>query len=108
MPRGQSKIDRLTLQDLIRMTPSTIRARARRGCRSLRQSYNLSTKEGFGRSSRRKDPTYSNEMKVVSRCTRKRHTSFIRLYGEPDMKKPVWEDLQKVMGKLGLKTPKKS
>lgn len=91
MPRGKSRIDRLTLQDLLRMTPTPYRTRARRGCRPVRQSYDLTTREGFGAFKRRgKDVTYANELKLVSVCTAKRHVSYIRFYGPPDMKTPVW------------------
>jgi len=75
---------------MIRMTTSPIRARARRGCRPIQQSYELSTKEGFSRPSRAKEPSYTNELKLVSRCTQKRHASYIRFYGEPGLKTPVW------------------
>ncbi len=71
------------------MTPSEIRTRASRGCRALRTQYDLSTKEGFRRS-RAREPTYSNELKMVSRCTDGRRISYVRFYGAPDLTTPVW------------------
>lgn len=89
MPNRKSNIKQLNLQDLLRMTPSEIVSRAKRGCSVRGRQYKLSTRDGF-RPSSGTSPTYSNEMRIFSRCTDGRRTSYVRFYGPPELKTPVW------------------
>lgn len=87
MPRNSTK--QISLQDLLRMTPSEIVGRAKRGCGVRAREYKLSTRDGF-RPSPSTSPLYSNEIRTVSRCTDGRRVSYIRFFGPPELSTPVW------------------
>jgi len=89
LKKKQSPITRPTLQDLLSATPSEIFDRGRSQCRPLRAQYAIGSKEGWQRS-RAKFPTYYNEQRVYSTCTDGKRYSYIRFFGAPDIKTPVW------------------
>jgi len=79
----------LTLQQVLRMTPSRFRDRGLETCGILAKQYGAGSREGFNRS-RAADPTWYNEMRITSRCTAERRYSYIRFYGPPIPSSPVW------------------
>ena len=89
LKKKQSPISRPTLQDLLAVTPGEILDRARSQCRPLRAQYAIGSKEGWSRS-RAKFPTYYNEQRMYTVCTDGKRYSYIRFYGKPDVKTPVW------------------
>jgi hypothetical protein len=86
--RKDYPINRLTLRQLIRTTPSEVRARSA-DCRVISRNYGIGSREGFKRS-RPKYPTYYNEMRVMTRCSTEKRYSYIRFYGPPELTTPVW------------------
>ncbi len=89
MKKTQNPINRPSLLDLLRLTPSEVKKRARSQCRPLRKQYALGSREGFKRS-RAKFPTYYNEQRVYSKCTDGKKSSYIRFFGPPDLNTKVW------------------
>ena len=90
----QEQIDRLDLSALMRLTPSTIRDRAF-SVRMLARHYETGSKDGFRRTYY-KYPTYYNQIRMYTASSPaaggsgSKHTSYIRFYGPPGPKTPVW------------------
>lgn len=82
-------VDRLTLQQLVRATPSSIVARASQQCRLLRRQYALGSLDGFRRQYGKNRTSY-NEMRVWSICTGDRHNTYLRFFGPPALATTVW------------------
>lgn len=89
MARNKERIDRLTLQELLRMTPSEIKTRANTQCSPMRRQYSVGSLNGFQRS-REKRPTYYNEQRVWMRCTDGKRKTYLRFFGTPAVTTPVW------------------
>ena len=82
-------VERLTLQQLVRATPSSIVARATQQCHLLRHQYALGSLDGFRRQYG-KDRTYYNEMRTWTTCTDGKRNSYLRFFGPPALTTPVW------------------
>jgi hypothetical protein len=63
--------------------------RARTQCRPLRAQYAVGSKNGWKRSYA-KFPTYYNEQRVYTRCETEKRYSYIRFFGPPQPRTPVW------------------
>lgn len=82
-------VKRLTLAQLIKLTPSPIRERANSECRAVRKQYEVGSRDGFRRVYR-KDKEYYNEFRFYSVCKDGKRHSYIRFYGPPKADTPVW------------------
>ena len=82
-------LPRTDLRRLMNITPREFYARKAQ-CRIVSQQYGAGSRAGFQRS-RPKHPTYYNEMRVSTVCpSGQRRYSYVRFYGPPDPKTPVW------------------
>jgi len=110
MPRQQQfDLPRANLSKLTNMTPRKFYQR-KGECRVVQQQYGAGSRKDFQRS-RPKHPIYYNEMRVALVCpSGKKRYSYVRFYGPPDAKTPVWvwcscEDfgyrLEWVLSKIG-------
>ncbi len=108
MPR-QFDIPQVNLQALMHMTPNSIKLKGKPGkkkprrktnpksiwqrkteCRVVKAQYGAGSRVGFQRS-RPKHPIWYNEMRTVVVCpSGNRHYSYVRFYGPPGLKTPVW------------------
>lgn len=103
------QLPKANLRKLRNMTANIYAQRAEK-CRVASQQYGYGSRIGFQRS-RPKYPTYYNEMRGVVVCpSGKRRYAYIRFYGPPEEKTPVWvwcscEDfgyrLEWVLSKIG-------
>jgi hypothetical protein len=90
----QEQIDRLTLQTLLRSTPSEILDRSFT-VRLLARHYETGSMDGFRRTYY-KYPSYYNQVRIYSASSPaaggsgKKHRSLIRFYGPPGPKTPCW------------------
>jgi hypothetical protein len=82
-------VDRLTLQQLVRATPSSIVARATRQCHLIRRQYALGSLDGFRRQYGKNRTSY-NEMRTWTTCTDGKRNSYLRFFGAPALDTPVW------------------
>lgn len=83
------KLPGANLKQLINYTPRDFYQRKGK-CRVVAQQYGSGSRKGFQRS-RPKYPIYYNEMRCSVVCpSGKRRYCYIRFYGPPDPKTPVW------------------
>lgn len=85
----KQNIPGLTLQQLLRGTPTPVRQRGMGKCRLLARQYGPGSRQGFQRS-RPQHPTWYNEMRTVTACDNGRRYSYIRFYGPPKPTSPTW------------------
>lgn len=90
MPRQtQFNLPQLSLGRLLNMTPREYYSRKAK-CRIAAQQYGAGSRQGFQRS-RPKYPIYYNEMRTAVVCPAgNRRWSYVRFYGPPEGKTPVW------------------
>lgn len=89
MPRRtEFQLPQLTLRQLLRLTPADVREKAK-SCRVVSRNYGTGSREGFRRS-RSRYPTWYNEMRTYTICTKKRHSSYVRFYGPPEPNTRCW------------------
>jgi hypothetical protein len=82
-------VTRLTLQQLVRATPSSIVARATSQCHLLRRQYALGSLDGFRRQYG-KDRTQYNEMRAWVMGTTHKRNCYLRFFGPPALTTQVW------------------
>jgi hypothetical protein len=82
-------VERLTLQQLVRATPSSIVARATRQCHLIRRQYAMGSLDGFRRQYG-KNRSYYNEMRTWTTCTDGKRNSYLRFFGPPALQTQVW------------------
>lgn len=82
-------VKRLTLSQLVKLTPSPIRERANSQCRAVRKQYDVGSRDGFRRVYR-KDKEFYNEFRFYSVCEDGKRHSYIRFYGPPKADSDVW------------------
>ena len=88
-PRRQFDIPQANLQRLMNMTPRPFYQRKSK-CRLVAQQYGAGSRKDFQRS-RPKYPIYYNEARCSIVCpSGARRYSYIRFYGPPHPKSPVW------------------
>lgn len=106
----QFDLPQASLQSLLRMTPSYNKRKGKPGtkkklraktpakniyqrkaeCKVTRAQYGAGSRSGFQRS-RPKYPVWYNELRTTVVCpSGKKRYSYIRFYGPPDIKTPVW------------------
>lgn len=90
MPRQQQfDLPQANLSRLMNMTPRKFYQRKSK-CRIVSQQYGAGSRKGFSRS-RPKHPIYYNEMRAAVMCpSGQKRYSYVRFYGPPDPKSPVW------------------
>lgn len=110
MPK-QFDLPQANLQTLMRMTPSFNKRKSTPGkkkprakvkatksiyqrkaeCKVTRAHYGAGSRKGFQRS-RPQNPIWYNEMRAVVTCATsgKKRYSYVRFYGPPNIKTPVW------------------
>ncbi len=85
----QFNLPQANLRQLMNMTPRQYYKR-KGDCRLVSQQYGAGSRLGFQRS-RPKNPIYYNELRAAITCpSKQRRYSYIRFYGPPDPKSPVW------------------
>jgi len=89
MRQQQFNLPKADLRRLMNMTPREFYERKAQ-CRIASQQYGAGSRKDFQRS-RPKFPIYYNEMRVSTVCpSGQRRYSYVRFYGPPDPKTPVW------------------
>lgn len=106
------ELPRANLGQLMNMTPRPYYSR-KGSCRVVAHQYGAGSRKGFQRS-RPKNPVYYNESRSSVVCpSGKRRYAYVRFYGPPDPKTPVWvwcscEDfayrLEWVLAQIGCST----
>lgn len=88
-PTTQFTLPRIDLDRLLKMTAGPYHERKAK-CRVSAQQYGAGSRQGFQRS-RPKYPIFYNEMRTSVTCpSGVRRYNYIRFYGPPDPKTPVW------------------
>ena len=82
-------IRRLTLQQLMRATPSAIVSRAAKQCHVVRKEYAVGSLDGFRRTYT-KNRTFYNEMRTWTVCTDGKRNTYLRFFGPPSPTTEVW------------------
>jgi hypothetical protein len=89
MAKTSFDFPRANLSRLMNMTPRDYYSRKGQ-CRVVAQQYGAGSRVGFQRS-RPKNPVYYNEARCSITCpSGKRRYSYVRFYGPPDPRTPVW------------------
>lgn len=82
-------IKRLTLQQLLRATPSAIVARAAKQCHIYRKQYAVGSLDGFRRTYV-KNRIFYNELRTWTTCTDGKRNTYLRFFGPPALTTEVW------------------
>jgi len=82
-------LQRLTLKQLVRATPSDIKSRAGTQCRIARKEYAPGSRDNFKRVYVR-NRTYYNEFRAWVVCTDGRRNSYLRFFGPPEPDSECW------------------